>query len=251
MVIAYIVTMPAIYRYKNNITESSYNTEYSKNWLYVTNSLDEVKLRLAEIQKQANELNNRDEDWKKMFKLAENSGQDEHWQKMSKAYHTQLLFNIIKSKIIVGEDFTTEVEELSKFSIDEKDPNFQVVKTYSLPTAGKLKVNELISHLYDDVAAKGSKHVATEGFISSVKHFFTNLFTVTKMDEHKLHASRNEITSIIVQLLLEGRIQAAYTVANKFNGVDESLTKIANELRPASEALNSLDKLNVMIGING
>ncbi len=228
MVIAYIVTMSGIYHYKHNIDASSHQNNDQLKWAEVNNGLDDIKMRLDELQKQYTEAATR----------------DPNWQKMSRDYHVQLLFNIIKNKIISGDDFRTEMEELNKFAIDDKSANFQTINNYL--ATDRLKVSELLSNLYDE-AANRTKHPEGEGFINSVRHFFTNLFTVKKVDENKIHATSNEITSIIVQLLLEGRIQAAYVVASKFRGVDEGITKIADALRPASDALAAVDKLNGMV----
>lgn len=222
MGIAYMMLFPIE---KDNKNDAEYQAAQLRQWSEVSRGLAEVKTQLAEVKKAAEQ----------------DAARDANWQKMSKGYHMQLLVGMIKNKIIAGDDFKGELEELNKFGISQKDPNFQVLHGYA--AGGPVLVNAIISNLYDE--ATSHKDVGSEGFIDSVKHFFTNLFTVKKVDEHKIHATSNEITSIIVQLLLDGRIEAAYTVASKFHGAHANITKIADTLKPASDALNAASKLEV------
>jgi hypothetical protein len=221
--IIYILLFPVEYKNKDN-------TGYS---LAQLRQLNEINKSLEDVKTQLTALKNLDK---------EGEMKDVNWQKMSKDYHLQLLITLIKNKIVAGDDFKSELEELNKFGIIQKDINFQVLKGYA--SADLVQVKALIANLYDE-ATTHSKAVDSGGFIDSVKHFFMNLFTVKKLDEHKMHATSNEIISIVVQLLLDGKLEAAYTVANKFHGVHDSIAKIADTLKPANDALNAADKLEV------
>ncbi len=190
-----------------------------------------------ELNKNLSDIKNYLIDLKKVI-----SEDADNTQKMSKSFHIKLLVSSIKTKITSGSDFKMELEELRKFTYMQKDMNFQILHEYlSRPPT---QVNMLISSLYDE-AANHNKNNDGAGFIESAKHFFTNLFTVKKVEDHKIHATTNEITSIIVQLLLDGRIEAAYTVSNKFRGAHASIAKIADTLKPINDALNAASKVEI------
>lgn len=219
MGIAYILLFP-LEPHNKDIAE--YHASQQRQLSEVGKGLAEVKGALAELKENKDEI------------------KDANWQKLSKSYHLQLLTNIIKNKIIAGDDFKSELEELAKFGVARQDINFQVLQKYAAGDVVQIKT--LIASLYDE-ATGHNKDAVRESFIDSMKHFFTNLFTVKKVEEHKIHATSNEITSIIIQLLLDGRIEAAYTVANKFHGAHASITKIADSLKAANDALLAASKL--------
>jgi len=149
----------------------------------------------------------------------------------------------IRKKIIFGEEFSQELAEMKKFSLSEEDANYQILSQYTAEK--RVQIKALIANLYD-VKSMADKQVSSQGFIESIKHFFSGLFVVQKVEGEKIHATSNEIISLTVQLLLEGKIESAYIVANKFRQVNGNITTLADNLKPARDALIAIDKLSVI-----
>ncbi|MDF3047729.1 MAG: hypothetical protein K0R73_847 [Candidatus Midichloriaceae bacterium] len=215
--------------------------------LFVPQNPPQLAVDLGRVMHELNDIKRISTESKDVEKQSHEFYQkEEQWKKMSERYHLMLLANVIKKKIILGEGYAQELEEMKKFSLAHDDANYQILLEYM---SARLNVKTLIAGLYDVKNTGNNKQqIASQGFIESIKHFFNGLFVVQKLEGEKIRATSNEIISLMVELLLDEEIEAAYIVANKFRQVNEDIANLAENLKPARDALIAVDKLSSIYG---
>lgn len=155
--------------------------------------------------------------------------------KMSNGYHSTILAHKIREKIIQGADFSKELDDMRSFDMPENKRSIQALTDYN--SKAKVAVKTIIAALHDD-AMNHHKTDQSSGIIDSITHFFTHLWTVKKVDEVKLELTEHDVSSIIVQLLLDEWVEAAQITAVKYKDKSPSIAKVAEQLAPIVAALN-------------
>lgn len=155
--------------------------------------------------------------------------------KMSNGYHSAILAHKIRGKIIQGTDFSKELDDMRNFDMQDNKSSVQALTDYN--SKEKVAVKNIITALHDD-AMNGNKAQPSTGIIDSITHFFTHLWTVKKVDEVKLELTEHDVSSIIVQLLLDEWVEAAQITAVKYKDKSASIAKVAEQLSPIVAAIN-------------
>ena len=166
--------------------------------------------------------------------------------KMSNAYHSAILASKIRQKIIQGADFTKELDDMRGFEMQDNKRSIQALTDYN--TKEKIAVKTIIASLHDDAMGIHKTQQST-GMIDAVTNFFTHLWTVKKVDEVKLELTEHDVSSIIVQLLLDEHVEAANITAVKYKDKSPSIAKVAEQLSPIVSALNECKNIQENAGM--
>lgn len=166
--------------------------------------------------------------------------------KMSNSYHSGVLVHKIRAKIIAGSEFTKELEELEEFATSSNKRDVAALKEYNLVQHTGVKA--IIAELHDE-AANAGKNAQPVGVIDSIKNFFGHLFTVKKAEEVKVEIAEHDVSSIVVQLLLDDWVEAAYITASKYKSKSASIGKLVDELSPIVGALRHCDSIKEDAGL--
>lgn len=166
--------------------------------------------------------------------------------KMSNAYHSAILASKIRQKIIQGTDFTKELDDMRGFEMQDNKRSIQALTDYN--TKEKIAVKTIIASLHDDAMGMHKTQQST-GMIDAVTNFFTHLWTVKKVDEVKLELTEHDVSSIIVQLLLDEHVEAANITAVKYKDKSPSIAKVGEQLSPIVSALNECKNIQENAGM--
>ena len=164
----------------------------------------------------------------------------EIWLRNRVDYQTNVIINRIKSKIASSHDFHADVVELNNLINSNNDKNLLMLN--KLIETDPPKVKDIIMTIYenDNLSDVNGTH---NGAINSVKNFFGSFFQIKKVEDNKIHLNKHQINSIILQLLIDGEIRAAFTIASKFATSNEISGKIISDLQIIDQIIAVLNKM--------